>query len=98
MAVRERVGAKPSASTSGNVQAKGDLGRLFGFSARESAGATAVFKLFDGTDATGTLLADVTLAANESVRDWFGDRGIAVATGIYLQRTSGACNVTIFHV
>lgn len=63
--------------------------RLVGYSFREDAGATASFVLRNGTGAGDTPLAYVTLAPNESVRDWFGPDGKIAAAGIYLDRISG---------
>jgi DNA uptake protein ComE-like DNA-binding protein len=65
-------------------------GRLMGFSARETTGtASAFFRLRAGTG-TGTILATVSLAANESVRDWFAPNGIQATGGVYYELVSGA--------
>lgn len=74
--------------------------RLMGFSIRETAGAAsdpaALVYLRDGTDATGTIKAVITLAPNESDRDWFGMDGVAFATGIYFHVSSGAVEASIW--
>jgi hypothetical protein len=63
--------------------------RLMGYSFREDAGGTASFILRNGTSTAGTPLAYVTLAAGESVRDWFGPQGKVAAAGIFLDMVSG---------
>lgn len=68
--------------------------RLHGFSmGNTSSIATAKAYLRDG--AAGTILAIVTLAEDESVRDSFGDRGVAIATGVYLDWVSGSVDVSV---
>jgi hypothetical protein len=65
-------------------------GVLMGLSARETSGtATAFFRLRAG-GATGTILATVTLAANESIRDWYGPSGIQATGGVYFELVAGA--------
>jgi hypothetical protein len=65
-------------------------GRLMGFSVREAAGtpAKAAMRLRAGS-ATGAILATVTLAPEESVRDWFGPNGITATGGVYYELVSG---------
>ncbi len=63
--------------------------RLCGFSFRENAGSTASLVIRNGTGTGDTPLAYVTLAPNESVRDWFGDAGKIAAAGVYLDMISG---------
>jgi hypothetical protein len=65
---------------------------LMGFSVREStntSGATAALRLRAG-NATGAILATVTLAQNESTSDWYGPSGIAAAGGVYFELLSGS--------
>lgn len=63
---------------------------LLGFSARETSGtATAFFRLRAG-GVGGAILATVTLAASESVRDWFGPSGITATGGVYFELVTGA--------
>lgn len=66
---------------------------LTGWSACETAGATAKFYLRDGTDATGTIIATVTLNPYESIREAAPAPGIKVVTGLYLDRVSGTTEV-----
>jgi hypothetical protein len=65
-----------------------------GFSLRETAGATAVVRIYDGTSAAGTLLDSVALSANESAREYYpvedSRGGIRAASGIYIDVVSGA--------
>ena len=66
-------------------------GRLAGWSIRETSGtASAVVRLRDGVDASGGLLATISLAAAESARDWFMPTGIGFANGLYIEIVTGA--------
>lgn len=74
----------------------GAAGVLLGFSMRESGGvAAAVVRLRDGA-VGGAILATVSLAVGESVRDWFGDRGVNVPTGIFFELVSGAVEGAVY--
>lgn len=69
---------------------------LRGFSCDETTGsATAKFVIRDGVDATGAARVFVNLGANESDRDWFGDDGIRMDNGIYVDRTQGTTEVVV---
>lgn len=65
-------------------------GRLMGFSVREAAAtpAKASMRLRAG-GAAGAILATVTLAPEESIRDWFGPNGITATGGVYYELVSG---------
>lgn len=95
-------GTPAATSTFANASGQAVSGacRLKGFSVLESAGTVAdpAAKVYlrDGTDATGTKKAIITLATNESDRDWFGDEGIAFATGIYVDVAVGAVEITVW--
>lgn len=73
--------------------------RLLGFSITETAStpATAQVILHHGTSNAGSIISWVKLSANESTRDWYGDAGIGVANGLYVNRISGTTQVTLFH-
>jgi len=72
--------------------------RLIGFSARETASATAEFHIVNGaTGAAGTKIVRVTLAANESAREWFWP-GIDAASGISIDWVSGSIDVDIYNL
>ena len=59
-----------------------------GFSFRETAGSTATIQIYDNASAaSGVLLDTISLAANESAREWYGPQGIRAANGVY-------CDVT----
>ncbi len=61
-----------------------------GFAVRETAGAAAVVRLWDNASAaSGTVVEEITLAANESAREFYGDGGIKTSNGIYAQVVSG---------
>lgn len=72
-----------------SVRVSNVAGRLAGFSFRETAGDAAVIRLRDGFDTSGGLIATTSLAANESVRDWFMPDGISFGSGLYVEILSG---------
>lgn len=59
-----------------------------GITVRETAGAVAVLRVYDGTSAAGTVLDDVSLVANESAREVYDHPKIATI-GVYVQIVSG---------
>lgn len=63
-------------------------GVLRGFSFWEVGGGRAELILRDGLSDTGQIIAVLSFATGESVRDYFGD-GITFSTGLYLDRVSG---------
>ena len=72
--------------------------RLIGFSARETAGATAQFHVVNGaTGAAGTKITRVNLAANESAREWWWP-GIDAASGISIDWVSGTIDIELYHL
>lgn len=89
--------ATPTAAGTTDVQVTSAASRLVGVAVRETAGSAAVVTFYDGTSTAGTRLLSISLAANESVREWFGDRGIAVsASGIFVDRVSGTTEHTVY--
>lgn len=71
--------------------------RVFGFTSKETTGsALASFSLHHGSDASGPIIADVTLGRGESRSESiYGERGFAVPNGVYLNVITGAVRVTI---
>lgn len=70
--------------------------RLMGWSVRETTGAAlAEVDIFSGSSTTGLLVAKVTLAANESNREWFGPAGIR-CNGIYTNFVTGSIDGVLF--
>ncbi len=64
--------------------------RYEGFSLRESTGTgTALVRIFDGMDATGTVLDEVALGPGESAREHYRG-GFTAAKGIFIQVVSGS--------
>lgn len=80
--------------------------RLLGWTVRESAGtaAPATVVLRHGVisagacTATDNAVAYIELAANESAQQWFGERGIATASGICADVLGGMLDINIFTV
>jgi len=54
-----------------------------------SGGASAVYRLWDGSSASGTLLLPVSLDASESTRDDFRAHHLPFRTGLYFELVSG---------
>jgi hypothetical protein len=64
---------------------------LAGWSVAESTGAAvASLDIFDGTDATGSLLASIRLAANESVQDSLPQPGVDAKVGLFVRVNAGS--------
>lgn len=72
--------------------------RLTGFSITEAAGvaAAAEVSLRHGTAATDPEIIGVNLAADGSVRDFFGPDGIAVPNGVFVDMVAGTAKLTLF--
>lgn len=61
-----------------------------GFTIRETAGSTAVVVLYDNASAaSGTILEEIALSANESAREFYPNGGVKTTNGIYLSVVSG---------
>ena len=72
---------------------------VLGVAIGESTGAaTAKARIRDGTAVTGTRLVPFTLAANESVRDWFGDFGFVYEQGVFFELVSGTVEGSVLVV
>lgn len=72
-------------------------GILAGFSFAESTGsASASFKLYDGLDRSGQLIAVINLNDSESVRDWFGVFGVYFQTGLTIDVISGSVEGAVY--
>lgn len=70
---------------------------LMGFSiVNESTTAEAEVDLFDGVDAESTPTFPITLLPQESVRDWFGDRGINMLVGLFASAAIGGVKGSVF--
>jgi hypothetical protein len=70
--------------------------RLVMFSITEDAGAAARVRLRHGTDATGTELFDVRLAASESTREYPGQYGPWLTSGLFLEHVAGTYRATLY--
>lgn len=72
--------------------------RLLGFSITETAGAVASLSIQESAanDTTKELFG-ITLLANESRSEWFGDHGIPCPAGIWVERITGTTRITIFY-
>lgn len=68
----------------------------YGFSVRETAGSTAVFRVRTGGP-TGDILDTVSLVANESARENYLPQGLRAYDGLYFELVSGAVEGAIRH-
>lgn len=70
---------------------------LIGFSVAETAGSTASVVLRHGVADTADVIAWVRLAANGVHNVVFGDGGIAVDGGVFVELVSGDVGVSLWH-
>ena len=95
------VGMTAAASGSGDVAMVATTPglRFVGFACQESAGSPAVanFRLRHGAADSAPILAPVELNSNESAREWWYP-GVDAPNGIFLERTAGSTEVTVFHM
>lgn len=88
----------PAAATDEAIEGAATGLRLMGYSIAETAAGTAGVIIRNGDDdADLPIVADVALAAGESVTMWFGPDGIDCANGIFIERTSGTTRVTVHY-
>lgn len=85
-------------TTTSGVVVSTNIRTLLGWSVAESTGlATAKFRLRDGTGVSGKLIAPLTLAANESARDWFAEQALVINSGaLFLEMVSGSIEGTVY--
>lgn len=60
---------------------------LYGCSVRETAGAAAQVLILNGADATGLEVIGINLNPNQSVREFFGDRGLTLDVSLFVVKT-----------
>lgn len=71
--------------------------RFYGFAVKETTGATtAEVDFYDGQGSNGILIAGVTLAANESAREWWNRPGVTATNGVAVVWVSGSVSGSIF--
>lgn len=74
--------------------------RLFGWSVRESAASAALTTVVlrhdtVATTCDGPVIAYVELDANQSTSMWYGDRGVAVASGVCADILAGTASLSV---
>lgn len=95
-ALRVRPLAVRTLTTTAQLASMG--GRLRGWSARETTGNTgAVVELYDGSNASGQLLVPVGVTSGQSANAWFGDDGIDVESGVFVNMAFGSADVVIYY-
>lgn len=91
-----QVNTAITADVNAAVAAASNL-RLLGFAARETAGATASFKIIHGaTVGGGTMLYPVNLTASQSMSEWFWP-GLNAANGLSIDMISGTVDLDLFY-
>lgn len=89
-----RVLTIPGPAASGVVDGSG--GRVVYWAFRETSGAaTATFRLWDSSNAAGTMLTPFQLAAGESIREFPGFHTLPYRVGLFLEVISGAIEGSI---
>lgn len=71
-------------------------GRIVGWSIRETAGAAAAVRLWDGREAGGQLLATVALAASDSHTVMPTGGGISVSDALFVEVVTGAVEGVVY--
>lgn len=91
--------AVQSTSISGSSQAllTSDPVIYYGFSLRETAGAAAVVRVRDSGVVGGNILDTISLAANESAREFYAPGGKNCRGGLYVEIVSGTVEGAICH-
>ena len=87
--------ARTIALTGANQVARPAASVYLGFTIRETAGAAAVVRIWDNAAAAaGTVLEEISLAANESRGECYAS-GVWAENGIYVQVVSGTVAGTL---
>lgn len=87
----------PTAATSNSTNVYEGAAILHGWSWRETSDLNrAELELRDGSN--GPLIVPVTLSPGQSTRDWLGDVGIYVRTGLYVAMLSGTAQWSLWMV
>jgi hypothetical protein len=69
--------------------------RLMGFSVKESAGAAATAVLrHGGTGGVDTVFINLATAGSDT--QWFGPQGIPMPSGVWIERLTGSCAITLY--
>jgi hypothetical protein len=73
-------------------------GRLMGWALRESTGASfAAIEFYDGASTGGTLIAPINIGQGGFLTFYYGDLGIDVESGIYVNVVAGSMDVTCYY-
>ena len=96
--ITEGAVAKPLPLPAASQAISGRAGRLMGWSVRETSGtATATFRLWNTTTASGVKVATVSLNAGESSRDYL-PAAVDCEGGLYFELVSGALEGSVWFV
>lgn len=71
---------------------------LYGWALRNVSGSTlATLDIYDNNSVAGIPVFPINLAANETSREWFGDRGLMFLNGLYVNVTAQEVKGSIFY-
>lgn len=91
--VRPVVGRALAAST----QLVNMGGRLRGWAVRETTGSNGcVIELYDGNSSAGQLVVPVGVGNGASGSVWFGDDGVDIESGVYVNVVFGTADVVVY--
>lgn len=62
-----------------------------------SSSVAAAIDLYDTADGTGVPVFPLSLAASESIGDWFGDQGVWLKNALYANVTAGEVKGAVFY-
>lgn len=87
--MRPRIISINTPAVSTQLDGRGGVITYWAF--RETTGnATATCRLWDGSGNGGALIAPITLAANESIREFPGHHALPYHSGLFLEVLSGS--------
>lgn len=85
----------PATTASRLIYGRGAV--VMGWSFVESTGAaTARVNLYNGHDATGTLVVPISLLAAESTRDYLSPAGVYFDSGVWLEVVTGSITGSVW--
>lgn len=73
-------------------------GRLMGWALREATGASfAAIEFYDGNNTGGQLIAPINIGSGGFLTFWYGDVGIDIEQGIYMNVVAGSMDVVLYY-
>lgn len=73
-------------------------GRLMGWALREATGSSfAAIEFYDGTNTGGQLIAPVNIGSGGFLSFWYGDVGIDIEQGVFMNVVAGSMDVVLYY-